>query len=350
MLSRLIAPLAVAALVAIGVLSGPADAEQRLSGPHIHKGLAIYLIHGPSAEGPVPLTLSEALAAGKVQVIETGEIELKIENRGDDRVFLQAGDLVKGGTQDRVLAVSVMLPPRSGIMRVAAFCVEKGRSSARGTEEPTLFKSALEAMPSHRTLAMLALAPTTEEIAAAGKIVQPMYIGDYVTRQDEVWATVARIQDDLSVRLGVKVRVRQSVTSLQLSLEHATVKHAIGPYMAAIEPAGLEDSDVVGYVAAVNGRLTGAHVYPSSALFRKVWTKQLAASVTETIADVADASADAPSLGAVRAFLAAAEQGKAQQRETAAGMHQETREGESVIYTAVSTPGGAWVHKSYLAR
>lgn len=50
----------------------PATAEQlRLSGPYVHDNLAVYLVHGESTAGPVPLTLAEALAAGRVVVHET---------------------------------------------------------------------------------------------------------------------------------------------------------------------------------------------------------------------------------------------------------------------------------------
>ena len=40
--------------------------------------------------------------------------ELQIENTGVEQVFIQAGDIVKGGKQDRVLTVSFLLPANSG--------------------------------------------------------------------------------------------------------------------------------------------------------------------------------------------------------------------------------------------
>ena len=123
----------------------------RISGPHVHENLAIYFVHGTSAGGPVPLTLQEALAKGSVQVIETGRVnELQIENTGGEEVFIQAGDIVKGGKQDRVLTVSFLLPPNSGRVPIASFCVEQGRWSARGKEDQAKFSSASEAMPSRR--------------------------------------------------------------------------------------------------------------------------------------------------------------------------------------------------------
>ena len=160
-----IAPLAAAVLAALGAGGGPAlaQAEQRISGPHVHRNLAIYLIHGRNAADAVPLTLAEALAKGSVQVAETGQVnELKIENTGAEEVFIQAGDMVKGGRQDRVLTVSLLLPPRSGMIPIASFCVEPGRWSARGGEDPTRFASATEAMPSRQALLVMAAPPVAE--------------------------------------------------------------------------------------------------------------------------------------------------------------------------------------------
>ena len=63
-------------------------------------------------------------------------------------MFIQAGDIVKGGKQDRVLTVSLLLPAKSGRVPIASFCVEQGRWSARGKEDHAKFSSAKEAMPS----------------------------------------------------------------------------------------------------------------------------------------------------------------------------------------------------------
>ena len=60
----------------------------------------------------MPLTLDEALGNGSVKVVETGEVnELKIENTGGEPVFIQSGDIVKGGRQDRTLTTSQSCRP-----------------------------------------------------------------------------------------------------------------------------------------------------------------------------------------------------------------------------------------------
>ena len=70
---------------------------------------------------------------------ETGQVnELAIENVSPDRaVFVQAGDIVKGGRQDRVFSQDLVLKPRSGRVPIDAFCVESGRWRQRGGRRRT---------------------------------------------------------------------------------------------------------------------------------------------------------------------------------------------------------------------
>lgn len=352
---RSIVPLAAAAFAALGTAGAPAfaDAGQRISGPHVHDNLAIYFVHGPSAGGPVPLTLAEAVAKGTVQVIETGSVnELKIENKGDEHVFVQAGDMVKGGRQDRVLTVSLVLPPLSGAISIDSFCVEPGRWSARGAEDPTRFTSASDSMPSRRALLIMAAPP-------AGEVARPGPAGDRQTtrsetdrKQREVWDSVAKIQANLSAGVGSRVSSPQSASSLQLSLEHARLKDVRTAYIAALEEKGLKEADAIGYVAAINGKVVSANVYPSNGLFRKMWAKQLAAVATEAIGERSGAAAPvaAPAADTIREFLATAEEGSAQGRETAANMFQETRDSAGALYNEARGASGRWVHKNYLAK
>lgn len=120
--SRLAAPSFLLALLCAS--AGPQAAVSsdegayRISGPYSHENLAVYLVHAQAAAEPIRplLTLSEALAAGKAVVHETGDVnQLAIENRSQaEDIYVQAGDIVKGGKQDRVLSVDLVLPPGSG--------------------------------------------------------------------------------------------------------------------------------------------------------------------------------------------------------------------------------------------
>ncbi|HJZ33683.1 MAG TPA: DUF6569 family protein [Hyphomicrobiaceae bacterium] len=348
-----VAPVAAAAFAALGVQSGPALAEQgvRLSGPHAHDNLAIYFVHGPSAAGPVPLTLAEAVAKGVVEVIETGRVnDLEIENRGSEQVFVQAGDIVKGGKQDRVLTVSFLLPAKSGRLPIASFCVEQGRWTKRGKEDAAKFSSAGEAMPSRAALLAMAAPPAKPSpgYAPAGELTAG---GDTAVKQKRVWDSVAATQHKLANGLNSPVASPASGTSLQLSLENEKLKDARAAYLAALKGTGEADADILGYVVAINGQLTGANLYPSNAMFRKMWDKQLAAVITEAIGErTGAAAAPPPAAASADQFLAEAEKGAPSEQASAAGMRQETRDGSAALFTEARSVDGKWVHKSYLAK
>jgi len=361
-----VAPLAAAALAAAGASGGAALADSGLSisGPHVHANLAVYFVHGTSAPGPVPLTLQEALDKGQVQVVETGQVnELQIENTGTEQVFIQAGDIVKGGRQDRVLTVSFLLPPKSGRVPIASFCVEQGRWSARDKEDQAKFSSAGEAMPSREALLAMAKPPAPREPQAGGDPAASnpavaMRIGreadEVASKQRQVWDQVAATQKKLSSGLNAPVASPQSASSLQLALENDKLKEARGAYVGALQAAGEKDGDVIGYVVAINGRMNAANLYPSNALFRKMWSKQLAAAVTEAIgekpAGAAAAAPAAPPAPAATEFLAAAEKGKSYERAAAAGARQEVRDADKALFNEARKADGTWIHRSYLAK
>jgi hypothetical protein len=353
--SQVLAAVALWALSA-GVAAATPE-KYRVSGPLVHENLAIYFVHGTSASGPVPLTLQEALANGSAQVHETGNVnQLEVENSGDTEVFVQSGDIVKGGRQDRVLTVSLILPPHSGPLPIASFCVEQGRWTARGRDDGKNFTTAAAAVPSREAkIAMKApAAPPKADPSEAAAAYQ--LSADVSRRQHEVWNDVAKIQDKLARSLDTSVAMPESRSSLQLSLENEKLKQAQAAYVKALQPAGETDGDIVGYVFAVNGKLNSADLYPSNGLFRKMWPKLIAANATEAIGDKDGAAAPLPSTGDVLAFLAAAEAGKASEKPLPAGVKLETREAERALFFETSRPVASpaapagWVHRNYLAK
>jgi hypothetical protein len=325
-----------------------ADSEPVITGPHVHDNLAVYFVHGESAPGPVPLTLQEALGKGSVRVIETGEVnELKVENTGNEDVFIQAGDIVKGGKQDRVLTLSFVLPPKSGEVGLAAFCVEQGRWSARGIEDVKAFASAREAMPSRKAKLVMARRPAaaaTEESAGDARA------SDNYASQREVWASVADTQEKLSGRLNETVTASVSESSLQLSLENEKLKKERTRYIDALQKTGEANADIVGYVLAINGRVVSADVYPSNGLFRKMWDKQLAAGVTEAIGEADGKTVSAPGKDAAAAFLKAASSPQAHEEVVNDLSRRAVREADEAVFVEAKRGNGSWVHRNYLAK
>jgi len=297
-----------------GAAFAEGDAAPRISDPIVHENLAIYFLHGPSQPGPTPLTLQEALENGTVKLHETSNVnQLEIQNTGKDEVFIQAGDIVKGGRQDRTLMVSLVLPARSGKIPIASFCVEQGRWSARGREDASTFAASSRSLPSREMkLAMkeaVSAAPAagtspTQEPRDGGRVMRQ---SETSMRQSKVWDGVRKAQEKLGKNLGGSVQSSTSATSLELSLESDKLKQASKAYADALAPAGENGDDIVGYVFAINGKISSADVYPSNALFRKMWRKQLDASITEAIGERNEASVPTPTTADVEAFLAAAE-------------------------------------------
>lgn len=326
----------------------------QVSGPIVHDNLAIYLVHGAGAGGAVPLTLQEALAKGAVKVRETGSVnELTVENTGKDEVYVQAGDIVKGGQQDRVLSVDLLLPPRSGAVSIAAFCVEPGRWTARGNEDARQFSSAAAAMPSHEAkMAMRAYAVTAAPPANAAAPVISSYAGGagLGESQQEIWALARKTQDNLSRSVGAPMAAPASPSSLQLSLENEKLKQAQAAYIAALQGAGETGDDIVGYVFAINGKINSGDVYASNALFRKMWSKLLAANVTEAISAKEASGAAPPPVKDVEAFLAKASAGMKAERAINASVHLATLDGDASLYAETRRADGSWVHRNYLAK
>jgi hypothetical protein len=320
-----------------------AIAPPRVSGPFAHDNLALYFAHGPSAPGPVPLTLQEALAKGSVLVHETGDVNrLVIENRGEDEVFVQAGEIVKGGKQDRVLTISMLLPRNSGPVPIGAYCVEQGRWERRGKEDAARFSSSEKAMPSRK--AKLAM-----KMPSAADNASPIR-GETGRRQTEVWRDVADTQSKLAYNVGSPVAAPESRSSLQLSLENKKVAERIAAYVAALKPAIEKAPDSLGFAFAVNGALNSADLYPSHGLFRKLWPKLLDAAVTEAIAEKNGKTQAPPTPAEVATFLENAEKGRAGERTIDARTRLATRESDKAYYFETRRTDGDVLHRNYIAR
>lgn len=343
-LLRLVATswIAVLALVTPGRCD-PAD-EYRISQPLVYENLTVYLVHAKAPSGPVPLTLQEALEKQKVRVIETGSVnELAVENLADEEVFIQSGDIVKGGRQDRALTVSLVLPPHSGRVPIAAFCVEQGRWSARSAEDGKTFSVADATVPSREAKVVMSAPP------APAQVTNQSLLSRDASAQQAMWAEARRIQQKLSNNLKVEVAEPRSPTSLGLTLDNEKLQRVQAAYVTALQPSGERDDDIVGYVFAINGHVNSAAVYASNGLFRKMWPKLLRASAVEAIgAGTQDAKSPAPD--DIKNFLKSAESGQASERRLTTSVMQQTRDGEQSLFVETRRSDGPWVARSYLAK
>ena len=306
--------------------------EYHLSGPYTHKNLSIFLVHGKSViKAKSFLTLQEALVQKKVVVYETKSVnELSIQNFSDEDVFVQSGDIVKGGQQDRMIGVDLIVPPRSGKLPISAFCVEHGRWSGRGNEKSTVFSSSADVA-------------TTREIKLAAK---------RSTSQGEVWRSVSVAQDKLSRNVGGRVNSTVSESSLQLAVENRKVQETADSYIKALSSIANGSDDVIGYVFAINGKVNSADIYGSNLLFRKLWPKLLKANAMEAIAELQDGGFRPASAENVQGFLSESEKAKGSDKDVNARVNLLTREdSENILFeTRDKEAKGVWIHRNYIKK
>jgi hypothetical protein len=308
----------------------------RFSGPYTHGNLTIFLIHGDDQiKGKDILTLDEALKQKKVVVHETKNVnQLAIENVSGDEVFVQAGDIVRGGQQDRTIAFDMIVGPKSGKVPLGAFCVESGRWTQRGGEAGGHFSKSANCLASNGL-----------KIAARKD-------GAKADNQSGVWDNVGKAQMALSKNLKTEVQAKESKSSLELTLEHKKVDEAVRAYLIKLQYSPQCEKDVIGYAVVINGKVNNADVYASSGLFQKLWPKLLKASAVEAVAEKNDKKFEPAKVDAVKAFLADAEKGKKSEKKINERFRQlEQENAKSILFeTSDREKKDVSLRRSYIAK
>jgi hypothetical protein len=285
-----------ALFIAAPLLAAEPDkpAEPTLSGPYTQGNLSVFLFHGKDTipAGMKLLTLQEAIEQKKLIVHETSQVnELSVENASDDvEVFIQSGDIVKGGRQDRLMACDMLVPPKSGKLPIASFCCESGRWQQRGREAAGEFNSSN---------------------AQAGNKAVKVALNERGGDQGKVWEKVKEAQQKLSMNVGKPVANPDSKTSYQLTLEDKDLLAKVAKYVDALKKIAEEKGDSIGFVIAINGKVEGAELYGSHALFLKLWPKLINGAAVDALTEFDEKKKfDAPTAALVETFLADAAKGK----------------------------------------
>jgi hypothetical protein len=285
----LLAALAAAAWFARPGTHAPAAAAappMTVAAPYTHENLTVYVVRGPDEfDAGNVMTLQKALDRGLAVVHETGNVNmLAVENKSEDQdLFLQSGDIVKGGRQDRLIASDMIVPAKSGTVPCPANCCEHSRWTGRGQEAATHFSRSTD--------------------FAVGNDIK---IANATRQQGLVWENVAKAQQQLSESVGKPVNAAASPTSLQLALEDKDLQAKLAGYEQTLARA-VAYPDAIGVVVAVNGKVIAADVYGSAKLFQKVWPKLLKAAAADALAQLPKGEAPpAPPVAAAKDFLASA--------------------------------------------
>jgi hypothetical protein len=258
--------VAAAVLLAVGVFfllpnkQAAAEVEvdgtaYRIRGPYTHQDLTVFLLCSDRQDGSDFLTLDEGLKEGLVTITEQEHEQvraLQIENLSDRPLYLQEGERLVGGKQDRTIISSLVIPPKSGKTSVPTFCVEHSRwvEGKKGRE------FGFSVNP--------ALAP--KGVRGAAKV---------EGSQERVWGCVAAQKDSAHKTLlcpNTNSSVNEMLDAPQvqtLSAEYAT---ALG---RALDRA--ENRDAVGMAIVWGGQIEEVNLYPNGALFRKLFPRLIRA-------------------------------------------------------------------------
>ena len=241
-----------------------------LTQPTTAKNLTAWFVSvPPGQEIPNYTVLEEAMENQTGLLHETGNVnELLIENPGDTDLFIQAGDIVKGGRQDRTLGADFIVPAKSGKVPIPVFCVEAARWHKRRSESDVCFSKSSDFIASKKLRSAV----------------------NQKKSQSVVWASVEEDQGKLSASIGLCAKAAMSPSSLQLSYEMKETAAAVEGYLAGLESA--PSAEAAGVVWAINGKLSHADIYGSPALFRKFWKKLLRAAAFEAVAETSDNPAE----------------------------------------------------------
>ncbi len=355
--------------------TGPGDAT--LDGPHVHGNLAVYVVRGKTTDTRDYITLDEGLAAGTVAVREKGAREgqdqaevnaLEVENKSDRWLFLQAGDVVKGGKQDRTIGIDIAIEPHAPPKAVDTFCVEHGRwtqkegglafsanttvvganamkMSIQGAKDQSKVWEEVARQETKAAALVLAQAP------AAGPQQAPAGADAPQSRPAQ---RAQRVDPDARPAVGGL----SSTGTYNAIVENDTLRDDREAYVKALLPRVEGVADGLGLVVAVNGKIMAADVYGSSALFRKISRKLVESYALEaTLArDPETKGARPPDRNEVLAFLAEPAKAEGKEEQLAESMHLKTQEtGKAVRYEyrdlkMNAAPDAAPVHQNYLAK
>lgn len=235
------------------------------------KDLTIYPIY--SREKTIQkkyVPLQKALAKKWVTLHETGSVnQLSIDNHSNHYVYLQSGDIVKGGQQDRTMQYDVIVPPNSNGQELASFCVEQGRWSAREGEASHAFTTSTRCLPSKSL-----------KVAAAIK-----------GNQSEVWSKVQEEKNRYNANLSawnskdVQIENTKSSSSLQLMLENDAFNHALDSLISRIDQNFPKDSNIIGVAYAYRGKVQGIEMYNNPGLFIEMKDKLFEMSASMALAE-----------------------------------------------------------------
>jgi hypothetical protein len=234
----------------------------RFTNPIQHENLTIQFLLGPSYP-PHYLTLGEGCRLNIVEILETGTVgRLAVHNRSPKTpLFIQLGELLKGGLQDRTIATELVLDPGEQFAGLTVYCVEQARWSKRRRE-------------SHKNLF------SSQDFVATKALRSSLQ-----RREDQrtVWKAVASANHQMASQTAGYIGSAVSPSSLQLSLENPVLQKRVQESVQAIGEQVRLDGKTIGIAITINDHVEKVDWYGHSRLFHRLWPGLLRAAILEAL-------------------------------------------------------------------
>jgi len=243
-------------LIEESTVSAPDLESEGLSvrAPIVHKNLAVYPVLDPTWEKiPGLITLAEAQEHKKLEVRESegGSVPvLEVQNKSDKALFILAGEVVYGGKQDRIIQHDVIIKA-GATARIDVRCVEAGRWRGKSVKFSYSSKVAYAS------------------VRNAGQ----------KGSQGEVWREVRTKLNKL------EAADKTDSSAYQAALSSKKVQASTKQYIEKIM-SGLKDhKNVVGIVAAINGKIIFCDVFCHPGLFDRYSRQLVESAAIQALAD-----------------------------------------------------------------
>lgn len=187
---------------------------------------------------------------------------LFIENTSNDTIMIMAGEVVKGGKQDRVLAQDMVLLPHSGRKDISVFCVEHGR-----------WQYSAESQKANNTFYGYSKVSTMSVRKAA--VVEK--------DQQKVWQNVADVTAKNSVTTN-----SGSYTALDTSKKY---NDELKAYIDFFSSKIKSESNVIGMVACTGDKVIGCDMFATPDMFKQYFDNLMSSYSTEAISNGSTATA-----------------------------------------------------------
>ena len=231
----------------------------------------------PPPQQSIPAQIDDPFGAGGPDVNR-----LVVVNRSGKPLYLMPGEIIYGGQQDRTIAEETIILADAKPVTINVYCVEQGRwahrDEARTAAALSLLADPTEAAPNEEVAQKLAAeAKQGKFVAPAGSLSKGARLAVQDAKgQHEVWNAVGQA----NAASGVMTE-SDAFTANYTSPE---ILKQLQQYVDSLQSPIVKQSQVVGVIVAVNGKVQTVDVFQSTPLFQKLWPKLLKSHALDAIA------------------------------------------------------------------